>query len=43
VHLGKAGFAGVGVLGIIDCIGRRTARWLGSGSEPRMRESSRDH
>jgi hydroxysqualene synthase len=43
VHLGKAGFAAVGALGILEGLGRRAARWFGAGSEPRMRESSRDH
>jgi squalene synthase HpnC len=32
VHLGKAGFAGVGVLGIVEGIGRRATRWFGNGS-----------
>lgn len=43
VHLGRAGFAGVGALAIVEGIGRRAARWFGAGGEPRMRESSRDH
>jgi squalene synthase HpnC len=43
VHLGKAGFAGVGALAIVEGVGRRAARWFGAGGEPRMRESSRDH
>jgi squalene synthase HpnC len=43
VHLGKAGFVGVGALAIVEGVGRRAARWFGAGGEPRMRESSRDH
>jgi squalene synthase HpnC len=44
VHLGAAGFAGIGVIGIVEGIGRRTTRWFGGGAaataatKPRMRE-----
>jgi squalene synthase HpnC len=32
VHLGKAAFAGVGMIGVFEAIGRRAARWFGNGS-----------
>ena len=38
VHVGKAGFAGLGLIGMIEGIGRRATRWFGNGSlKPRTR------